>query len=989
MGYRRVLLARWSRRDRLAVLVVAVTLAFLVGTALLVVAAGDQTAAIASEEGTPGIAAGYDSLAAARAAASPGAAVLPVATAREGDGARVTVVGRTSSGTELDNATSIDLFGGERGATRGTITEPRTVRFDGEQGSETRRVGPRGRTVLAPDWYVASPRTVRSLGVTGAIVVTPTEGSAPPSGVPLRGALSFFLLGTLETLRILSVAAVGAGLLIGVTIHSVTRMTIQDRLDAIRVARATGADPRQLLIVFGLRGALLAGVGTALGYAIGVILPGVAVNAAVFLGLPTSLAVEVTPTIWRVVAIIAAVTIGVGATAGVAAVWPATRRPIADLGRVSGVRGGDRSWLSPRLLSPTAFVPAAATLTAFVIFATLVVAMGGVVAPLSTTDGATVSEPGAVHPIASDVPEAYATGVRSRGIAASPEILGFVATDGQPFVVRGVNATAFTELTGATVTAGRYPEKRTEALVGADLARSLNVAVGDRMFVGGSTTAAVTKIAVVGRVAAPGALDDQLLVSLPTARHLTRKGPGRVQFIRTSGVPDRASERDNGGTNGSVGVIDIAVPNRVAANGSMEVRVRLANDGLREATRRITVAFDGTTHSRRITLDSGATRSVSVSVPTGPPGTDSLRVAGQTRSITVVAPDAIELRGIPNRVPPNSTPRVRVETLTGDPVSNASVSGGTRTVRTGPDGVAAVPLGGVGEYAITARRDTETAGAAVSVVAGVPRDPLLDLRVDPSSPGVLTRPTARIDLTNPWNRTLSRTLRIEEPGEGHARPVTLAPGETASLAIRLRQRPPGSYDVVARIDGRSISKTTYSVTGDDRIAAAIAEGATPGGTGIGRSAQIAFGNLELVLGVIVVLAGLMTVGGTTVTFARAVQGRRRTIGIYRATGARPRRVLVIVLGDALRIGVAATAVALLAGIAALSVFAAAGLLSPFGVRLPPVPDPTVALGIAGGALGVALLGATLATVGFLREAPVALLSEDRAGRAGRDSHRSD
>lgn len=985
MGYRRVLLTRWSRRDRLAVLVVAVTLAFLVGTALLVVAAGDQTAAIASGEGTPGIATGYDSLAAARAAAPPGAAVLPVATARGVDGGRVTVVGRTSSGTELDRATSIDLFGSERGATQGTTVEPRDVRFDGEQGSETRRVEPRGRTVLTPEWYVASPRTVRSLGVTGAIVVTPTEEPAPTAGVPLRGALSFFLLGTLETLRILSVAAVGAGLLIGVTIYSVTRMTIQDRLDVIRIARATGADPRRLLTVFGLRGALLAGVGLALGYAIGVILPGVAVNAAVFLGLPTSLAVEVTPTIGRIVAILATVTIGVGATAGVAAAWPAIRHPIADLGGEPEVREGNRSWLSPRLLSPTAFVPTAATLTAFVIFATLVAAMGGVVVPLSTTDGATVSEPGAVHPIASDVPEAYATGLRSRGIAASPEILGFVATDGQPFVVRGVNATAFSKTTDARVTTGRYPEERTEALIGSDLARTLDIAVGDRMLVGGSTTAAVTEVEVVGRVAAPGALNDQLLVSLPTARHLTRKGPGRVQFIRTSGVPDGASEGNKSGTGGSVGVVDIAAPNRVAANGSMEVRVRVANDGLREATRRITIAFDGTTHSRRITLGSGASRSVSVSVPAGSPGTYSLRVAEQTRAITVVSPDAIELRGIPDRVPPNSTPRVRVDTLTGDPVSNANVSVGGRTVRTGPDGVAALPFGGVGEYVITARRDTETDTAPVSVVAGVPRDPLIDLRVDPSSPGILTQPVARIDLTNPWNRTLSRTLRIEEPGESHARPVRLAPGETASLATRLRQRPPGSYDVAVRINGRSVAETTYSVTGDDRVAAAIAEGATPGGTGIGRSARIAFGNLELVLGVVVVLAGLMTVGGTTVTFARAVQGRRRTIGIYRATGAVPRRVLTIVLGDALRIGIAATVVALLAGVATLSVFGAVGLLSPFGVRLSPVPAPGMALVIAIGALGIVLLGAAFGTAGFLLKTPVRLLVDDRGIRSQSDA----
>ncbi|MFB6296231.1 MAG: FtsX-like permease family protein [Halobacteriales archaeon] len=980
MSYRRVLVARWSRRDRLAVLVVAVTLAFLVGTAVLVVAAGDQTAAIASDQGTPGIVEQYDSLAAARAAAPPEAAVLPVATASTADGATVTVVGRTAAGQRLDGETAINLFSAENGTTSGTLDEPGDVTLDGTEAAETLRVEPRGRTVLAPGWYVSAPETVRSLGVTEALVVTPTEDRAPPAGVPLRGALAFFLFGTLETLRVLSVAAVGAGLLIGVTIYSVTRMTVRDRLDAIRVARATGAEPRDLLVVFALRGALLAGVGVALGYAAGVILPSVAVNAAVFLGLPTSLAAGVTPRVAGIVAGLAILTVGVGAAAGIVAAWPATRRPLAHLGEEQGVREGGRSWWMPRLLAPATFVPTAATLTAFVLFATLVAAMGGAIAPLSAAGGATVVEPGAVHPIASDVPEGYATGLRARGIDASPEILGFVAADGRPFVVRGVNATAFAAVTGAELTEGRFPEGRTEALVGADLARTRGIEVGDHVLLGGSTAPAVTEVRIVGAVTAPGVFDDQLLVSLPTARHLTGKAPGRVQFVRTTGIPE-GDENSNGTGAGSVGVVDVDAPDRVAANGSIQVGVRLENDGLREATRTIAIQFDVETRTRRVTLASGASRTVSASFSAGPPGTYTLRVAGQTQEVNVVPPDAIELQGLPERAPPNSTIRIRVRTLTGDPVANATVTAGTRTAITNAEGVAAIQLGAAGEQTITARRGDETATATVPVVPDAPLDPLVDLRVEPSAPGVLTRPTVRVDLGNPWNRTLARTVRIEAGGETHVRNVTLGTGEAASLSADLGRRPPGTYDVTARIGGRVVAATTYEVTGDDRIAAAVAEGATPGQSGIGRSARVAFGNLELVLGVIVVLAGLMTVGGTTVTFARAVQGRRRTIGIYRATGAPPRRVLRIVLADALRIGIAATAVALLAGVAVLSAFAAAGLLSPFGVRLSPVPAPEVAVGIAAGALGVALLGAALAAAGFLLEAPVALLADDRGVRS--------
>ncbi|MFB6227412.1 MAG: FtsX-like permease family protein [Halobacteriales archaeon] len=988
MTYRRVLVTRWSRRDRLAVLVVAVTVAFLVGTSLLVVAAGDQAAAIAGEYETAGTAERYDTLAGAREAAPAGAAVVPVATANTLEGGAVTVVGRTDAAQRLDREAGIDLFGGENGVTQGTLEEPRQVTLAGTEGTERLEAQPRGRTVLAPEWYVAAPDTVQSLGITGAIVVTGTEGSAPSEGVPLRGVLAFFLFGTRETLQVLSVAAVGAGLLIGVTVYTITRMTVRDRLDAIRVARATGAEPRRLFVVFGLRGALLTSVGVALGYAGGVIVPSVAVNAAVFLGLPTSLAVTVTPVAAWIIAIMAVGTVAVGAAAGLVAAWPALRRPVSRLRAEEGTRDGAPSRLAPRLLAPATFVPTAATLTAFVLFVTLVAGMAGIVAPLSGTGGATVVEPGAAHPIASEVPEGYAAGLRSRGIAASPEILGFTAANGRPLLIRGVNATAFGEVTDASVTEGRYPKERTEALVGADLARTRSIEVGDRVLVGGSTTPAVTEVNVVGTLTAPGVFDDQLLVSLPTARHLTGTAPGSVQFVRTGGVPE-GTDDDTESDGGSVGVVDVTTPARAVANDSITIEARLENDGLRAATRTIRITFDGATRTRRVTLGSGGSRTVSASFSTGPPGMYTLDVAGQTRSINIVSPDAIEVQTLPDRAPPNSTLRVRVTRLTSGAVENATVSVGNRSATTNSKGVAPIRLGGGGETIITARRGDETATATVDVVAGASRDPSIELRIEPSTPGVLTRPTVRVDLTNPWNRTLSRTIRIEASDETHVRNVTLAPGDTASLAADLRRRPPGSYDVIVQSDGRTVAEASYAVTGDERIAAAVAEGATPGGSGIGQSAQVAFGNLELVLGVIVVLGGVMTVGGTTATFARAVQGRRRTIGIYRATGARPRRVLVIVLGDALRIGVPATAVALLAGVAALSVFAAAGLLSPFGVRLPPVPAPTVALGIAAGALGVALLGAALATAGFLREAPVALLSDDRGGGSGRDSHRSD
>lgn len=53
MGYQQALLRRWSRRDRLAVLVIAVTVAFPTGATVLLFAVGAQTASVAAKFDTP------------------------------------------------------------------------------------------------------------------------------------------------------------------------------------------------------------------------------------------------------------------------------------------------------------------------------------------------------------------------------------------------------------------------------------------------------------------------------------------------------------------------------------------------------------------------------------------------------------------------------------------------------------------------------------------------------------------------------------------------------------------------------------------------------------------------------------------------------------------------------------------------------------------------------------------------------------------------
>ncbi|WP_226010847.1 FtsX-like permease family protein [Halomicrobium salinisoli] len=970
MSYRRALLARWSRRDVLAVVVVALAIAFLTGTVLLVVTAGDRTTAVAAGYDAGSTVATHGSVAAAEAAAGDGAAVVPFATVESPDGERRYVLDRRGAGAAgllPGGGSDADGGGGATVATLATADERAPVELRGSAGTVEATVTPRaGRGPVPPEWYVAPSDAVAELGPTGAFVVRDApEGTLPHDGVPLRAALAFFAFGTGEALGALAVVAGGSALLVAVVVYSVTRMTVRDRRAAIRVVRSTGAPPRTVLGLFAARAGLLVVAGVALGYAVGVVAVNAAVNVAVFAGLPTSLAPRVTPTVAGVVAAGGGAAALIGAVSGGLAAWPAARCDPADVGAERRRDGRLAARLS--ILDARALVPTAATLTAFVAFVVLVAGVAGVVGPL-TAGGATVSEPGAVHPIASSVPATYATALRDRGIDASPEILLFEARDGQPYAARGANYSAFASVTDTELVDGRAPNGSDEAVVGRDLAATLDLGTGDSLTMGGSTDAGLHRVRVVGVFAAPGPYDDQALVPLPVARHLANRASGQVHFVRA----DRLPEGDPFDQRGAVA--DLSVPSPVPPNGSVPVEVTVRNAEGDERSIPVAVALGNQSIEESVSVPGGDERTVTVEFAAPPPGRYEVRAGDLNRTVTVAPRDAVRLGPLPERAPPNATLRVRVRTPYGDPVPNATVAVGNRSVRTGADGGAWIEPGGPGERRIEVRAGDRTASREITVAADATRRLPLTAEVRPDRPDALTRPTVRLRATNPWNRTVERRYEVAGPGGSSERTVTAAPGANRTAEVSLARQPPGSYDVTVRSSAGTTREFSYRVTGDDRLASALASGGASGQSGIGQAVEAAFGNLRLVVAVVLGLATLMTVGGTTASFARAVHARRRTIGVYRATGASPVRVAALVFRDALVVGALGTAIAIPAGLLALRALARADYLTVFGVRLSTTPSPALLAGVVLGALAVTALGAGLATAALLRVDPYRLFA---------------
>ncbi|MFC6954596.1 FtsX-like permease family protein [Halorubellus litoreus] len=984
MSYRRQLWFEFSRRDHLTVLTVAVAVAFFTSTVMVAGAVAGQTTAIAADFGTPGVVSAVDAESEGVEDQSVEDGVyLPAVTVDGGrvdggsaDGDRRILVGASNaSAAWVRDTVGVPLPGPPpRGV---SVERPgETTSVIVPSGSTTRsvRVVARdgGRTVVPGDWYVGGSDLVRGVdstdGVrasesTGGYVIRNASTVAANDGTPLQGGLAFFAAATRGVRALLTVTSLGVGILTAGIVFSVTRMTVRDHRRTIKVIRVTGGSRRRVLVDFAVRAGILVAVGLALGYAFGVIGTNAAVNVAVFAGLPTSLTTRVTAEIAATLLPGYVVVLALGVVAGALAALPSV---LANPAHVDADRDRESAdgRFSPTVLSWRVLWPAASALTVFVTVVLVVAAVGGALGPLVAGGGQTLSEPGAVHPVASNVPTAYAGVFEGSGVEASPEVLAFTVLDGRATLVRGAEYDRFAAVSDATIEAGRTPSARHEAVVGADLAATLDLGVGDTVTLGGSTTPAFTSVDVVGRYDAPGYHDDQLVVSLPTSRHLTGKADDSVHFVR---LDDRVDGDD------SVRVIDVTVPERVAVGDPVRVTASVLNPTNEPQSVSLPARFGDATTRIEADVPASETSTLDWTVTPNATGEQPVEVGDVTRTVSVVPPNAVTVEGLPDRVPPNATLTVVVRTLSGSP-ANATVAFDDQTRKTGADGRTTVTFATTGTRTLVVEHDGYETTTTVEVAANATRSLTYDWNA-PASVTPLARPTPALVATNPWNQSVTETVSIGGPGVQTTRTVTVPAGGRDRYVARPGRIAPGSYAFTATVDGRTVVSHALAVRGDDRLAAALASraGTGAGSTGIGRAIATVFGNVQLVLAVVLGFAALMSVAGTAAAFAYDVHAKHHELGVYRTVGASRTQVLRVLVGDAVRIGTVTTAVAVAASGLAVAALDHSGLLRLFGVDVAPGLAPGLLAITAGTALALALAGTVVAAVPVLRANPISLL----------------
>lgn len=973
MNYFRILLTRWSRRDWLAVAVIALVAALLVGTVLLLVTAGAQTVTLADQYETNATATHYDSLATAREEAGSQSVVLPTATATNEQGESRRVVGITNT-----SRVAVDLPAPPDEAS-GPVDRPTEYQLDGDDSTEMVTVAPGGDAGVLPSSWIRVPADRLNSAATGALVIQHSENPMREDGTPLVSVLAFFVGGLNDVVGILLRGVAVTGVIVAVTVSSVVRMVIDSRARTIRVARATGAPPRRIRRPLAARAGLLTAAGVIFGYAIGVILPNVAINVAVFLGLPTTLSLQVTPEMAGLLAGILGLLTLIGTLSGYLTARAATAVPVAQFHRESAASSTRiferlpaslRRVARPTFLTPRTVLPATATLSAFAMIVLLVAALGGVGGSL-TADGTTITDPSASHPVGSQVPESYAGALNDSGVTASPEILLFGYTDGTPYLARGAEYDSFAAVTGAELTAGRAPAAEDEAVVGVEAAETLHLQVGDELTMGGSTEPAVARVTIVGRYETGGIDDYQVLVPLSTARHLTTVREGSVNLIRTASALETTAAQS-----GPV-VIGVDVPEYSGPNGSIPVDVTVRNLDDNEADTTVTATLAGTQVNRSVTVQPRTTTTVQLDFDSPGNGTYELAVGPIRNEITVTEKPPISLRA-PAESPPGEAVGVRVTDATGAPVAQGTVRLANRTVDLAGKGTTRIRTPEQpGAYDLTVQTADQQRTQSIQVTNDAARRLLVSVGLDQSETTVHVRPTASVTLWNPWSQVVSSELIIEGPGVQRREQVRVVSGNKTTLQTQFPRRPPGEYTIRVSADGRALETASYRVKGDDRLGTALAtSGHYGGGGGIGAAIEYAIGNLTVLLAALVALIAVTVVGAMSAVLSRALRANRQTFAVYRTTGATPRRIFGLVIADATRIG---TVSAILSGglaLALTSVLAAFGQLTAFGIRLSPAPSPALAAGLFAGSLLLTLVAAVVVTRSLVRTPVHELLSEE-------------
>ena len=211
------------------------------------------------------------------------------------------------------------------------------------------------------------------------------------------------------------------------------------------------------------------------------------------------------------------------------------------------------------------------------------------------------------NPIRSNLDVRIAYGLENMSYieAVSPEIFVFTVIRDQPVTARGVMFDKFLKLENGKIVEGELPERYDGAIVGYNFARKFNVHVGESFTLYGSFTSSIAIVNVTGVYRTGGPADDEILISLPTARKLAGIAAGKVSIIRVrSWDVDKVNRLLSG--NYPKFTVDVNSTHQVYLGEVFNATAMVRNMGTEPGRANLTVEFQGQKRSANLTVESAS-----------------------------------------------------------------------------------------------------------------------------------------------------------------------------------------------------------------------------------------------------------------------------------------------------------------------------------------------------------------------------------------------
>ena len=571
----------------------------------------------------------------------------------------------------------------------------------------------------------------------------------------------------------------------------------------------------------------------------------------------------------------------------------------------------------------------------------------------------------------------------------SPEVFVFTGWGGSSFVARGVDLRRLNS-TGPAFDrfdiVGTVPvTEGSSAMIGSRLLDVLGVDLPCTITLVGSYSARVELVTVVGSFSTGTPLDDELLVSLEVARHLSGTPDAIASIIRVS-TTDPAWLSDLLAPDAArFALFDLHLSKAVVATSEpFELSVGVRNWGATAGTVEVSFADNSSVvDTVEVSFDAGASGTVTVSTSQSQLGRYALRasVSGDfpvtlTTYVTVVEP-YISI-ACASSVILGSSFEVTVTDYAGEAIEGASVVFLDQTVATGPDGTAELLADSAGSHDVTASvpgYDSVVRPVSVLDPADFPAEFLPSVTGISISPGTIQE-----------SESAEATVFVVNSGSvggSYELEVSMDGGSFVSVTVLLD--PLGQQTVTLSLDDVSVGAHTFragNFVGEltvepwysdnpDIVQLVVRYGgsnalSSSASLPIYQAAKISEGNVKVALFSVGAIAALLAAIAIISVFSKEVHEGRRRLGVLRTIGASRSDIRRLVFPQALAVALSGAVLGMVAGAVIAGQLSSAGVFVVFGHELE--------LSLGGGIVAVILLATVLISVSS------ALVSAELAAR---------